>query len=377
MLKKVALIELSRHNEVLHAYIDMFTRLNCEIDCYTNSFCFDQINLIENFENINWNIIKSQNYYNELERIELVYDNIIFITLDPIINSIPKKFFTNKSTLVIHDINAYTKPKKHISILRNTFIESLKNLMKYGTYILLDKEKKIKNLLDSACNYAFPTEETKSYFAASTQNKIKTYVLNFAVPKHDIKIHDRPYVNITIPGNISNKNRDYNLLLKAIQLLKPSFPVNFYFLGNCQSNYAKKIIALTKKINNPLIKLYFYEDFIEQDKFDEQLENSDFLILPFSETMLYQIFKEKMGYSCVSGSINDMAKFYIPSLLPEFYPLENELNNITERYKSAEDLAVLLDNWLRDKKYNTIKKENSSTQYLKKVEHNFTTFLNA
>ena len=369
--KKIALIELSRHNEVLHAYIDMFRQLDCEIYCYTNSFCQTQIQLIDTFTNVHWIIIDGKNYYDELEKIELEFDKLIFITVDPVLEQLPKKYLSIKTTLVLHDIHAYTLPTKYFHLWRQSFIQSVKNVAKWSIYILLKKQNYTKQLINSECQYALPTDETKSYFDKLTSHINNSYTLNFAVPKYKSKIHKRSFVNITIPGNISDKNRDYDLLLRAIKLLDINVDINFHFLGDNKSYYAKTIMKKIDKISRQGLKFYFYNSFIEQKQFDDILRDSDFLILPFKKTMHYQIFKERMGHSCVSGSINDMVRFSIPSLIPKFYPLDKGLDKFTEQFESAIELALHINTWITSKEYNKLKVEIDKTMpYYKATVHN-------
>ena len=56
--------------------------------------------------------------------------------------------------------------------------------------------------------------------------------------------------------------------------------------------------------------------------------------------MLHGVFIEYFGQTTVSGSISDMIKFGIPSLLPDFYPLEKNIEPLVKRYTNETSLSA-------------------------------------
>jgi len=104
-------------------------------------------------------------------------------------------------------------------------------------------------------------------------------------------------------------------------------------------------------LQNDNFELKYYQSFIHQKEFDEQIIRSHFLLLPISKVMRYRHFKEMNGYTCVSGNINDMLYFGKPAVLPQFYPLEVTYESIVERYRDDDHLSTILLSWINQKKY--------------------------
>jgi len=70
------------------------------------------------------------------------------------------------------------------------------------------------------------------------------------------------------------------------------------------------------------------------------------------------------GFTCVSGNINDILYFGKPAITPKFYPVDNEVEQIIERYTDEDNLADILLRWINKKDYST---------YTQKVEQVQTT----
>jgi len=124
-------------------------------------------------------------------------------------------------------------------------------------------------------------------------------------------------------------------------------------LGQAKTSYGRKIIHELEKLQNDNFSLKYYTSFIDQREFDEQIQRSNFLLLPISRVMRYRHFKEQNGHTCVSGNINDMLYFGKPSIIPDFYPLDQEQERIVERYQGVDDLAEILLQWINKKRYKT------------------------
>ena len=153
---------------------------------------------------------------------------------------------------------------------------------------------------------------------------------------------------------ISDKSRDYEAVLSALYTVK-SKNINLTLLGRPLGKYGDLMIKKYQELNN--LQLKYYTQFIDQENFDRVMRNTDFLILPMVQHMRFGVVTEQNGFSCVSGNINDMLRFGLPAIIPNFYPLEPHLEFMVERYKDSSQLAELVDKWSSRKSYNKIKQE--------------------
>jgi len=108
-------------------------------------------------------------------------------------------------------------------------------------------------------------------------------------------------------------------------------------------------------LESATIRITSFTSFIEQRTFDKYLQEADFLILPAQRFMRFNFFMEQNSKTCVSGNINDMVRYGIPSLLPTYYKLDGSIDGITERYGSQEDLEGLLLSWINEAKYSDLR----------------------
>jgi len=84
---------------------------------------------------------------------------------------------------------------------------------------------------------------------------------------------------------------------------------------------------------------------------------TDFLLLPIREKMIYKAHYEYRGKSSVSGNINDLARYALPAILPDFYPLDNSLEEWVIRYGDEEKLTNILITWISYQAFDDIKRE--------------------
>ncbi len=126
-------------------------------------------------------------------------------------------------------------------------------------------------------------------------------------------------------------------------------PVKLVLLGK---NSQVKIDVKQSKIDlsKKGVELITFNEFIAPAAYENWLMKSDFLILPLKEYGRNYIYKEQVGYSKISGSINDMIRFRIPALIPAHIPIENTLKQLTETF-TQNDFQSKLEEWIFQKKY--------------------------
>jgi hypothetical protein len=233
-------------------------------------------------------------------------------------------------------------------------IQNLKDLVKICRYYLSCKKARNLNFIKRFDGLVFPSLQLKQYLEDKKWDTElpNSLVIDFAVHERlDYRRSKSEVVKVTIPGIISEKSRDYQVVVDAFKLIELSEPILLTLMGKPKGNYGKRILSDLKTLEEGFLRLKTYEDFVEQERFDQTLRESDFLILPIAEYMKVSIYKEWNGYTCVSGNINDMLRFGTPALLPAYYPLKKGYESLVSTYSNAQDLANQLSEWIMQKHY--------------------------
>jgi len=113
----------------------------------------------------------------------------------------------------------------------------------------------------------------------------------------------------------------------------------------------KNSLPISQKIKScSKLKVTAFNETIPHDEYENWLHVSDFLILPLKPETKNHIYKEHLGFSKISGGINDMIRHGIPALIPSYYPIDKGLEKMIEQFTS-EDLSEILLDWINEKKY--------------------------
>jgi len=357
LTRYIAIVELESHNEVLRAYLLVLLEMDYKILCLTTPFNYEQLVDLKDSRKINFVLKEKSDSYEKFfsknkERLSVC--DISIITTIPLRNPFFQSYlFPCKTIFVVHKYHSYFDPSNNVK---------LSGLKDIGRMIKGKLAGYSKMYLRAISNFsAIVMPSYPSYKYANEHNvhgphKLIGY-LDFAINEFiSIKQKDN-IVQIVIPGTIGIKSRDYKPLIDAVKTIKNQIqvPIQFHLLGRPMGAYGDEVIAQCKNLESTQIQFSFYQEFIHQSKFDEVMMKADFLILPIAEQMKFDIYQEKNGYSCVSGNINDMLKYGLPSILPSYYPLDKNLEKMISRYKNSNELGDILLKWIETKKYNEIK----------------------
>ena len=352
---KVGIVELAFHSEVLRSYINILKDITDDIVCFTNQFCYDQIYDHQNDPAVEWIIKKGEGndkYFAKSEKLLVQCDTVIIITLDDDLDFFSEYHWPTKTILLVHDYFSFFEPEQ-INYSGN-LEEKARAAKSWFQFKTKSERKKTDLLIDKMTKLAVPSTSVMSFVKARTTSSKLTEVLDFAIPKSTNRLPDQESTVISIPGNVIPKSRDYKAVLSAIKkIVSRVNKTELVILGQAKTSYGRNIIHELEKLQNDNFSLKYYTSFIDQREFDEQIQRSNFLLLPISRVMRYRHFKEQNGHTCVSGNINDMLYFGKPSIIPDFYPLDQEQERIVERYQGVDDLAEILLQWINKKRYKT------------------------
>ena len=355
--KRIAIVELESHNEVLRAYLLVLLELDYSILCLTTVFNFMQLGDLQNRDTIEFILKEKHESYEDYffeNKSKLVQCEAAIITTLPLREVFFRKYkFPCISIFVVHKYHTYFNPTKNINL------ESIKDIGRFIKGKIAGYSNTYLKAISNFDGIVMPS--TTSYNYARQQDKhwpIKLLgSLDFAINEYVSKPQLHDVLRIVIPGTIGLKSRNYIPVIEALKGLVNRIDTNvqIHLLGRPQGTYGKDIIIKCKALESKKLSFCFYNDFIDQDKFDQIMYNADFLILPIAEYMKFDIYKEKNGYSCVSGNVNDMVKYGLPSILPSHYPLDKNLENVVGLYEDSEDLVRILEQWISHKTYDKLK----------------------
>jgi len=348
----MVIIEPFQHYEVLHSLLRMVIATGTTATVITNDFCKKHINL-KNDNFIIWHT--ARNTEAVIQQQKLLLKNaakILFTTINP--SSVFWKWEKFDS-----QISAFAHNAHNLFNLKSYRVPSPIYRIKYGLYQLRGDYQQQKYILERLTTVLVPDTQIAIHLQkvvySSQKHKIK--VLPFAFPQHTATIYSKEAINITIPGTISNTLRDYNSVAKIIKQVDEAIntPVRLRLLGRLKET---PISILFDKIKLYNIQLEIFTDYIPPELFLDKMLETDFLLLPIQEKIIYKSHYEYRGQSSVSGNINDLISYGLPAILPSFYPLDEAVEKMTTRYKNEYDLANVLTQWISQRSYNEIK-ENS------------------
>ncbi|MFF8373865.1 hypothetical protein ACF05W_34425 [Streptomyces lydicus] len=330
---KIGLIELSAHSEVLDSLIRQVIALGANPTVYTNPFCADASEAAASSA-VEWQVCPPGLPYAEfLEQCNSsigAQDHLILITPIDALCGLLRNARTMTPTwhCLVHNLNTFTssddkRPSAAIA----------------------------KLVLDGAAGVLLPDIRLRK-----AGDPLRGRAINIAYPQHPPREFVRDEVRCCVPGRLYS-GRDHAEVLSALELAAPRLTkrLRVDFLGEHSTEETKAAVETARKAVGPSVDLRDHPGYVAQDEFDRTLSEADFLILPVSEYFTRNGIVETRGRTCVTGNINDMVRFGLPSLLPAFYPLSGHIDGMTARYDGIPSLADLIVTWVNTGEFNRLK----------------------
>ena len=359
---KVVLVELYNHHEVLNTFNVLLDYLDLSLKVITRKKNLKHIQSIHD----NWLVFPDSAPIKKIldtnRALFLQADLVIFTTIQSDFKTFYKISKLTNSVLVVHNAISTFQPWSRLSFI-NAQEQTFKKFGRFIKYLLHPDSFYRKRMIESLSFFSFPNRIVQEYaesYLKVPQNKILPCIpfTYSEVTYRPDKAESSPVV-ITIPGTIDPEKKDYGLLLEAFQLIDYfHFSIELIFLG-ISPKYSQKIIAQFEEIPIPDLRIVSFDEYLPQEKYDEYLKKTDFFVLPFKKDVGFRASLEKLGYTKVSGTINDMIRFGIPALICDHYPLEASLKKLTESFANSRELAQLLTQWVSERRHNT-KQENAT-----------------
>lgn len=348
MKKKIALVELYAHSEVLYHFMQLYLSEHYPLAVFTNDFIYeDAYEQLKKSSQVEWFIRSEKESRSTFIAKNITAlngcDHVVFITLVSDFQFFAQLKLSVFSTLILHNAMTYLRPYRGIHLtlskeLGMDILRMLKFLIKREGYW---KQRMLSNF-DEIC---FPSRAIQRYVEAQgwTKNYRVGEVMPFAVHSKvkDFKnLSPLPHFTFTIPGTISENSRDYEMVYRVFKsiLNETSQAIRLVLLGQPKGRYGMKVIRLFESLARVTFQVTHFKCSVPQLKFDDWMVQTDVLLLPLRQHLKLGIYREKYGYTNVSGGVNDAIKFNIKTLLPDFYPIEEVQENLFQPFENEVDL---------------------------------------
>ncbi len=351
-MKKIALLELQEHQEVLYGLIDLLLMQAVEINVFAPAYMHEQLKpeWLEN-ERLHWTSKPPQSsipqFIHQVKPQLDAVDLIVFSTLVKHFAFFAQQTFTPPTILIIHKGNAFFAPQSNLSI------RNIKDALRFLRSLWRRDDFFRKKLLGKTSYSSFTDPLIEAYMEPLVPPFVQLLsALPFAYFTPILPQSNTP-IQIVVPGTVSVLTRDFELLFSALQKADAYLitAVTLTFLGNASGPRARPLFDLAQNNHFQNINIQTFVSVLPEQEYQKQLQLADFLLLPLREQIQFGTTREFYGKTSISGGINDLLRFGKPTLLPDFYPLDPALENLSGRFHNAEDLADLLLKWVNERYY--------------------------
>jgi len=363
--RKIGLIELYSHSEVLLTMYQLL-RLDFEVTVFTTQKIHKDAQEFFGERLENWIINSPKNSKENFVSGNFAHFNmqdlLIFITLIDSYRFFSRINFSPKTILIIHNVNALLQSQENRWFNTSSVKMYLLDLLVFfRNYIRRDAFYKRK-MLHNFDHFSFPSEQVTSYAKALRTNFTNKIIAPLPFAFFTINQREKarnPSIIISIPGVVFEHVRDYELAFQVFSELVPSLQqkVTLQFLGSAETEYGVVLMNKFQTLENDNFEIIFFQKFLSQNEFDRLLRRTDFAILPIKQLKKFGIIQEIYGISNITGGINDVLRFGIPTLLIDHYKVDKIEQSIVAYFKDKDSLLELVKDWIINSKFEIIRKD--------------------
>lgn len=330
---KIAIVELETHVSLLEQWYLLFEDMT-EIEChfFVSNKVLNKIKIIPNSK---IHHIEDNFDVKELQDFDAILVNTMHRYFD-----VFNKIMNVKPTLVlVHNVNFSLFFKK---LTFKLFDNSWKKIQYYSKLYLKEKISKKRKYILNAAKVGVLSKGVFNYVNANKQHSIKVELIDLTFVHETQKKISSDVVKVVVPGNISNQRKDIDLLMEVMEVIRPSIPIEFSFLGKPENDTIKEQLEhLKKRVTFPIS---YKSEYVPWKEYAQALQEATLVCCPVKvETHFYGV-PEYYGITKVSGSENDCILYGKLGVFPETYP---DFNWKTWKYKDKEELITLFNqlNW--------------------------------
>lgn len=351
MSKTIGIVELYQHNEVLAHYCQLLLHSDYQIYVFCNEKLFHQLPKEIQNSRIIWHLNPD-----EIKRSDFIFahEQDIKQCTCTIVSTVFSDFkayksinLWSKSIYVLHSAYTWMEPLKHIHLRSGHLITDFLRLVKF---ILGGHGSARQSLIEGAYKIALPNDMILNHVKVNCDPKHQNKLISlpfgayYNIENHLKKTDTEDSFKLVIPGTVSREVRDYEMVVQALNKLKSlDHPrIKIVLLGNSENRYAQSIINQLRAIENEHLSFEYFQGFIEQELYDNTLEQADYLLLPLKKYTQFYVFRERTCLSKLSGSINDMIRFGKHTIASNYVRIDEQIDATFLSFTNASELAEIL-----------------------------------
>lgn len=277
-----------------------------------------------------------------------------------VIPSIYKDFFERYNLLIVNTLHrnftdyiAVFKEKKVLCLvhnfnfsllfksilLQNIFIEK-SNFLYFAKLYVLENVFFKRKVIKQATKFGFLSNSVLQYAQKSITKNTNFELLQMSFV-NNFTFSDFPEIQIIMPGNVSNKRKDVDLIFKIISKLNPISKLHFTFLGKPENDVILKKIENLKQNCNKNIQITHFNEFIAFNDYQKIIEKAHVVLCPIKEKTSFYWVSEIYGKTKVSGAENDCIYNGKIGIFPSIY---SKMDWYNYSYANETELVHLLTN---------------------------------
>ncbi len=348
---RIALIEFDYHAEVLRNTLHILLHNGNEVHVFTSERIWQKVDWDKGSKGLSLHLQKKDSLTKFLEHKRSAIngcDLILFNTLASNFKLWSKQELKAPIVLRIHNANAtFTSLLKAYRPIWKPFF--MWKDLSYFIRIVLGKQEPFykSRFLKKVDHYAFPDEGIRSFAVNEfglNPNQCISLPFVFWESVKPIQKTSPKNLNLTIIGKVDRRNRDYEIVVNAFkriasQLEQKGIHIKLNLLGKAVGSYASRVIDDLEKLNSANFQLNSFSDFVSQEEFENELDQTSFLIIPTRIRTRFTVYSEWYGSTKISGSINDVIRYHRLALINAEYPVPKDISQAFRPYKDANDLA--------------------------------------
>ncbi|SHJ03824.1 hypothetical protein SAMN05444363_2465 [Flavobacterium terrae] len=307
--------------------------------------------LVKEMDQIGFHFFVSQKVFDKLTAIPLEYITVIssVSTTDfsnyeaVVINTLHRNFDDYQKLLVqkqvlclVHNLN-FSLFFKGITV--GNILKEKEQLTYFLKLYFKEKVASKRKLILGAKRFgvisqsALQTITSEGRYAHKSQLLQMNYCQNFEFPFDET-------IQIVMPGNVSNKRKDVDLLFAILPKLNPKSKIHFTFLGKPENETVLTQLEQLKDNCHANIAITHYHQFIPWQEYSKVIAQAHLLLCPIKQNTSFYWVDEVYGTTKVSGAEADCVYNGKIGIFPSSYPKMDWYN---WQYQSEDDLIQLLN----------------------------------
>jgi hypothetical protein len=333
--KKIAFIEMETHSALLEQwYLLVNEMMLIDFHFFVSQKVFDKLTAIP---------IQHLTIVDSVTKTDFTdFDGVVVNTMHRNFDDFQKLFEEKFVLCLVHNLNFSLFFK---SISWSNIFKERKQLTYFLKLYLKEKVASKRKVITQAkrlgviSSSALSTIKKHGKFAHKSELIQMNYCKQFEFPIDEI-------IQIVMPGNVSNKRKDVDLVFSVLKKLQPQSKLHFTFLGKPENEGILKQLEVLKTTCHENISITHYHQFIPWEEYSQVIAKAHLLLCSTKIATSFYLVDEVYGETKVSGAEADCIYNGKIGLFPESYPKMAWYN---WKYSSEENLIEILESLTTEK----------------------------